>query len=480
MNFFTKLDRVIAQNQSLLVVGVDPNPEMIPRLGDREIGKTDNQIDNLQAWLEWVIEQTSDRVCAYKLTLGFYQALGVVGLELLDRILSKIPHHIPIILDAKHGDINTSTVFAQTIFETWQVDAVTLSPYAGQDHAAPFLVYADKAVFVLCHTSNPGAFALQEYPHPDNPLYLEVVRQVQSWGTAEQVYLEVGTNNPDIIRKIRAVAPERTILLRSIWTEGADFKQILRSGFDSNGEGLLIPVSLDLLTEENLAQEIAKLNQEVAQIRSEIIQVGSSCELWTSNVCLFNKHPHQELILQLFDIGCLLFGDYVQASGATFSYYIDLRKIISNPQLFNQVIKAYAEILETLTFDRIAGIPYGALPTATGLALELHRPMIFPRKEVKAHGTRRVIEGNFHPGEKVVVVDDILISGKSVMEGAAKLKSADLKVEDIVVFIDHEKGVKDRLAQNGYRAHSVLPISEITETLYEAGRITAEQYQACK
>ena len=475
MNFFAKLNQAIADNQSLLIVGLDPNPEMIPT---SEGEKSQNLMADLQTWLEWVIEQTSDHVCAYKPTLGFYQALGVAGIELLERVLKKIPPHIPIILDAKHGDLNSSTVFAQTIFNQWHIDAVTLSPYAGQDHAAPFLVYGDKGVFILCHTSNPSASAIQEYPDLNNPLYLEVVKQVQSWGTLEQVYLEVGTSNPDILRKIRTVAPERTLLIRSIWSETADFKQILQAGCDRNGGGLLIPLSQDLLAKANLAQEVQQLNQQVANIRSELIEVGSSCELWTANVCLFNKHPHQELILQLFDIGCLMFGEYVQASGATFSYYIDLRKIISNPQLFNQVIKAYAEILKNLTFDRIAGIPYGALPTATGLALELHHPMIFPRKEVKAHGTRRLIEGNFHPGEKVVVVDDILISGKSAMEGAAKLESAGLKVEDIVVFIDHERGVKDRLAQNGYRAHSVLSISEITATLYEAGRITQQQYES--
>ena len=476
MNFYAKLNNAIAQNQSLLVVGLDPNLEILPILGNRSIANRDNPIDNLQEWLEWVIGETSDRVAAYKLNLGFYQALGVAGLELLGRILNKIPDQLPVILDAKHGDLNTSTVFAQTIFERWRVYAVTLTPYAGQDHAAPFLIYADQAIFVLCHSSNPGAKALQEYPHPDNPLYLEVVKQVQSWGTREQVYLEVGSNNPDTIRRIRAVAPERMILLRSIWAEGTDFPQILEAGFDRNGEGLLITISLDLLCNKNLASEVTKLNQQIAQIKSELIQAGSTCKLWTSNVCLFNKHPHQDLILQLFDIGCLLFGEYVQASGATFSYYIDLRKIISNPQLFNQVIKAYADILKNLTFHRIAGIPYGALPTATGLALNLSRPMIFPRKEVKAHGTRRLIEGNFHPGETAVVIDDILISGKSVTEGAAKLESAGLKVEDIVVFIDHEAGVKERLANHGYRAHSVLNISEITETLYEAGRITTEQY----
>jgi uridine monophosphate synthetase len=171
-----------------------------------------------------------------------------------------------------------------------------------------------------------------------------------------------------------------------------------------------------------------------------------------------------------------MFGSFVQASGATFPYYIDLRKIISNPQVFHQIVSAYADIITELKFDRIAGIPYGSLPTATGLSLHLHCPMIFPRKEVKAHGTRRLIEGNFHPGETVVVVDDILISGKSVMEGAAKIESAGLKVNDIVVFIDHGQGVKDKLLANGYQAHAVLTISEITETLYQAGRITEEQF----
>jgi uridine monophosphate synthetase len=146
------------------------------------------------------------------------------------------------------------------------------------------------------------------------------------------------------------------------------------------------------------------------------------------DVCFLDQHPQQDLILQLYDIGCIIFGNFVQASGATFPYYVDLRKIISNPQVFNQVIIAYEEILLNLNFDRIAGIPYGSLPTATGLSLRLQCPMIFPRKEVKAHGTRRVIEGDFHPGETVAVVDDILISGKSVMEGAEKLKSAGLNV----------------------------------------------------
>jgi len=475
MNFFEKLNTAITKNQSLLFVGLDPNLEMLPS----RFCQHNSNIDNLWDWLQYQINQTADLVCAYKPTFGFYKALGAPGMELLHNTLKAIPSNIPIILDAKHGDLNTSTIFAKTIFEEWQVDAVTLSPYSGQDHIAPFLVYPGKAVFVLCCTSNQGAIALQQYSTNDSPLYLRVVEEAKNWGTPEQLALEVGSTNPDIFARIRKAAPERLILARSIWAEGGgDLTQTLTAGLNNNGDGLLIPVPLEMLVNDNPAEQIQSLREAVNLVRNQVISEGSTCDLWIADVCFLNQHPYQDLILQLYDIGCILFGNFVQASGATFSYYIDLRKIISNPQIFHQILNAYADILKDLNFDRIAGIPYGSLPTATGLALRLNYPMIFPRKEVKAHGTRRVIEGNFQPGETIVVVDDILISGKSVMEGAEKIKSAGLNVEDIVVFMDHEQGVKDRLKANGYRAHSVLTISEITETLYQAGRINEEQFQA--
>lgn len=469
MSFFAKLTNAIDQNQSLLVIAPDPNPEMMP--------KFDSQAA-LGSWLKQLIDQTADLVCAYKPNLGFYQALGSQGFTLLREVLSYIPDSIPVILDAKHGDLNSSTIFAEAIFEHWQVDAVTLTPYAGQDQVTPFLVYPERGVFILCHTSNPAAIYLQEYPTPDNPFFLQVIREAQTWGGPEQLFLEVGTTKPEILAKIRQVAPERWILLRSIWAQENNLKQLLQAGFNANKEGILVPVPQDFLKKDDVVTQLKKLRDEVNQVRNQLPDIEHSCELWTANVCLLNHHPHQDLILQLYDIGCLLFGDYVQASGATFSYYIDLRKIISNPQIFQQVLQAYAQILKTLKFERVAGLPYGSLPTATGLSLLLNCPMIFPRKEVKAHGTRRLIEGNFHPGEVVVVVDDILISGNSAVEGAQKLESAGLKVKDIVVFIDHEEGVKDKLKAKGYNAHAVLTISEITQTLYEAGRIDLVQYKS--
>ncbi len=470
MNFFDKLNAAIAKNQSLLFVGLDPNIEMVPVSGKQDV------IAELSDWLQIIIAQTADLVCAYKPTLGFYEALGRGGIELLEQTLKAIPSHIPVILDAKHSDLNTSSVFARTVFTQWGVDAITLSPYVGQDHVAPFLVYPGKAVFILCCTSNLGAIALQQYPNKDSPLYLQVVRAAQTWGILEQVGLEVGTTSPEVLARVRAIAPERVILARSIWAAGGNLSNFLTAGLNSNGDGLLIPVPQDMLASP---QPIAidSLRKEVNKIREQVISDASSCSIWLPDVCLLNQHRYFDLILQLYDLGCIMFGDFVQASGATFPYYVDLRKIISNPQVFSLILTAYADILKTLQFDRIAGIPYGSLPTATGLSMRLSYPMIFPRKEVKAHGTRKVIEGDFFPGETIVVVDDILISGKSAIEGAQKLESAGLKVNDIVVFTDHEQGVKDRLKASGYCAHAVLTISEITETLYEAGRIDEEKFK---
>lgn len=463
MSFFEKYSAATERNHSLLYISLDPDPELLePR---------DN--DSLWDWLHFLIAETADLVCAYKLTLDFYQSLGIVGFQLLQQTLKAIPRHIPIILDAKHSDINTSTVFARTIFEDWRVDACTIVPFGGWDHVAPFLVYPDKAVFVLSYTGNASGDVLQEYPSAENPFYLQLVQASQTWGSPEQLGLEVSGAKPEILTRIRSYAPERLILTVGEYNSPQDYAQTLVAG----GEGLLLPVSPDLLLKKRPGEAVDRLRELVQQEQRKAIAQNPSCELWVPNVCFLRSQPHRDLILQLYDIGCITFGDHVQASGEVFPYYIDLRKLISQPQTFHLALTAYAEILQTLTFDRIAGIPYGSLPTATGLALRLGYPMIFPRKEVKAYGAKRLVEGHYEPGEQIVVVDDILISGKSVMEGAKKLQSVGLEVKDIVVLIDHGRGVKDRLQENGYRGYSVLTLFEIADTLLESGRITLTQFE---
>ena len=487
MGFFVQLTEAIAERQSLLMTGLDPNPEMLQSwalrhgMGDRSF------LSQARHWIKAVVEATSPHVCAIKASLGFYQALGPLGLELLLEVRDLVPRDLPLIIDAKHGDLNSSTALAHYLFRDLGVDAVSLSPLAGQDIAAPFLLYADKAVVITCRSSNPAAKRIQYHPSETDPLFLQIVRESQLWGTPDQLLLEVGTSDPAVLAQVRQAAPERVLMLRSIWSEEERLDGLLEAGLNQAADGLLLPLPQNLLVEDDLSEQAAALKGLINRRRQRWLEqqpTGGTdrCAVWLADRTTTEQNatdPLAELIVDLFDIGCLLFGDYVQASGAVFNYYIDLRQIISDPNLFHRVLHSYSGLLEQLAFDRIAGIPYGSLPTATGLSLSLHKPLIYPRKEVKAHGARRLIEGDFNEGDQVVVVDDILITGGSVLEGIAKLESSGLVVKDVVVFIDHggqrDRRARDRLEALGYRVHAVLDIERITQALLAAGRLTPEQ-----
>jgi uridine monophosphate synthetase len=491
MGFFVQLTDAITSRQSLLVTGLDPNPEMLQSWALRHAMGGRSFLSQARHWIKAVIEATAPHVCAYKPSLGFYQALGPIGLELLREVRELVPLEVPLIIDAKHGDLNSSSALAHYLFRELGADAVTLSPLPGQDIAAPFLLYPDKAVVVTCHSSNPAARIVQHHPNEDDPLYLRIVRETQRWATPEQLLLEVGTSDPAILARVRQEAPERFLILRSLWAEEDRLDALLEAGLSASADGLLLPLPQNLLVEDDLEQRAQRLKQRISGQRDQWLarqdhQDNSSCSLWlpqrpqeATEPTTATGEPMESLILDLFDLGCLLFGEYVQASGAIFNYYVDLRQIISDPNLFHQVLHAYSSQLAPLSFDRIAGIPYGSLPTATGLSLLLHKPLIYPRKEVKAHGARRLIEGDFEEGDRVAVVDDILISGGSVLEGIAKLESSGLVVEDVVVFIDHggptDRSARERLEQGGYRLHAVLDIARITVVLHRAGRLTDAQ-----
>jgi uridine monophosphate synthetase len=495
VGFFVQLTDAIAARQSLLVTGLDPNPEMLQSWAHRRGMGGRSFLSQARHWIKAVIEATAPHVCAYKPSLGFYQALGSTGLELLREVRELVPLDIPLIIDAKHGDLNSSSALAHYVFRDLGADAITLSPLPGQDIAAPFLLYPEKAVVVTCHSSNPAARLIQHHPNENDPLFLRIVRECQLWATPEQLLLEVGTSDPEILARVRREAPERFLILRSLWAEEDRLDALLEAGLSQSADGLLLPLPQNLLVEDDMAERAEGLKRRIEDRRRHWLEsqprpAAETCRLWLPGGAESvppardpaggeGEDPMAGLILELFDIGCLLFGEYVQASGAVFNYYIDLRQIISDPNLFHRVLHAYAGQLEALAFDRIAGIPYGSLPTATGLSLLLHKPLIYPRKEVKAHGARRLIEGDFEDGDLVVVIDDILITGGSVLEGIAKLESSGLCVEDVVVFIDHggehDRRARERLADAGYRVHAVLDIPRITRVLQRAGRLSHSQ-----
>ena len=156
--------------------------------------------------------------------------------------------------------------------------------------------------------------------------------------------------------------------------------------------------------------------------------------------------------------------------------YIDLRRIISYPMLFSKVVNAYEEILTDLTYDRLAAVPYATLPLTGALGLHLGIPMIYPRKEVKAYGTGKSVEGDFSAGQVVVPIEDVITTGGSLLKALQTLEQAALQINDVVVLVDRQQGGQERLAAAGYKLHAVLTLRTILDTLREMGCLDNTSY----
>ncbi len=184
-----------------------------------------------------------------------------------------------------------------------------------------------------------------------------------------------------------------------------------------------------------------------------------------------------QLVLDLHEIGVIQFGEFKLKSGLFSPVYLDLRLLVSHPRVLHNVALTLAKILENLTFDRLAAIPYAGLPIGVAVALAMDRPLIYPRHETKDHGIARPIEGAFEKGEVAVVIDDVITTGASKIETIQPLVTAGLVVRDIVVLIDREQGGTGELGARGYHTHAVMTMREALDILKKAGRISSRQLQ---
>ncbi len=182
----------------------------------------------------------------------------------------------------------------------------------------------------------------------------------------------------------------------------------------------------------------------------------------------------------LLEAGCIKFGEFTLKSGLKSPIYIDLRQIITYPKLLADIAQAYLPLLSTLHFSRIAGLPYAAIPIATAISLAGDYPMIYPRKEAKAYGTKAEIEGEFHAGETVVVIDDLATTGGSKFEAIEKLTGVGLLVKDVVVLVDRQSGARESLEQAGYSLHAVLTISDMLAYWESTGKVEKEKITATR
>ena len=483
-SFTNALITAITRNNSLLCVGLDPDVSKFPA----DFEPDAPTIERVKAFCLHIIEQTRDLVCCYKPNIAFFEQYGPEGLAALrDVIDASHAADIPVLLDAKRGDIgSTAKAYARAAFDVLDADAVTVSPYLGRDSIAPFLAYEGKTAFVLCYTSNPSAAEIQQHGIP--PLFERIAVQAQSWGNTDQVGLVVGATQPEALAAVRTLAPgaadcPRWILAPGIGAQGGDLEAALNAGLDADGSGVIVPVSRAVLYADDPRAAAEQLRDEINRVRQDLTGGANYVRLKPVRSPEKESVPSVksvDLILELYDAGCVKFGEFTLASGKTSPIYIDLRRVISFPELFKHVVDAYATIVATLPFDRIAAVPYAALPAAAAVALKIGQPMIYPRKEVKAYGTGQAIEGAFEPGQVAVAIEDVITSGGSLLTAIGTLQDAGLTVRDVVVLVDREQGGVAVLAEKGHRLHAVLTIGQILDTLHAQGRIETETFERVK
>ncbi|MBK9941351.1 MAG: orotidine-5'-phosphate decarboxylase [Kouleothrix sp.] len=241
MTFMDRLHHAAAQNHSLLCVGLDPDPQRMPAgLG----------AEPTYAFCMAIVEATADLACAFKPNMAFFEALGPSGPATLQRLIAGMPRTVPVLVDAKRGDIgSTAAAYAQAIFGWLGADAVTLSPYLGGDALAPFLGYADKGCFVLCKTSNPGSADLQDLELASGePLYMAVARKAQhEWNANRNVGLVVGATYPQVLARVRAAAPDLPLLVPGVGAQGGELAAAVRAALDRQGGGMLINASRSIM-----------------------------------------------------------------------------------------------------------------------------------------------------------------------------------------------------------------------------------------
>ena len=455
--FFDRLSARAAEIDSLLCIGLDPRGGSVEAIRE-ECGR--------------IIAATAQYALAFKPNSAFFEAFGPEGMLALLDVIATVPEGIPVILDAKRGDIaDTAEAYARAAFQTLGADAITISPYLGSDALAPFIAKPDNGVFVLCKTSNPGADEFQSLnvqSETGGPLYAEVARHARQWNRVGNVGLVVGATDTAAMARVRAEAPDLWFLVPGIGAQGGEIAAVLAAGLRADGLGLVISASRSIVRAADPAAEAKRLRDEIRAARQANKAAAAQIPITTDPL-------QNRLADALLSSGCVKFGQFTLKSGTQSPIYLDLRRLVSFPAALRTVAAAYAQVLNGLNFDRLAGIPYAALPIATAIGLEMGRPVIYPRREAKDYGTRAIVEGDFQTGQTAVVIDDLTSTGETKIESIDKLTTAGLAVRDIVVLIDREQGAGDLLAGAGYHLHAVATLSQLLDIWQASAAITAAQ-----
>jgi orotidine-5'-phosphate decarboxylase len=264
MNFLERVLTAQKQQRSLLCIGLDTDPALIPsHLG--------NTAESVLDFNREIIAATHDLVCAYKMNLGFYDALGRNGWDVLHETMSRMPSTVLTIGDGKRADIgNSSERYVKALFKDLHFDAITVNPYMGYDSVEPFLKDEYKGVFVLSLTSNPGSADFQRLPSGDATVYRSVVLAAKKWNKKKNVGLVVGATHPDELREIRELAPTMPFLIPGIGKQGGDLEASVKHGCDKSGLSAIINSGRSILYASKERDFASAARNEALRLRDAI------------------------------------------------------------------------------------------------------------------------------------------------------------------------------------------------------------------
>lgn len=272
--FFSFLERRADDCSSLLCIGLDPHINDLPE---------PSAASALDFCLN-LVKQTASYAAAFKPNAAFFEALGPDGWSALRQVVEaindeskRLGSRIPVILDAKRGDIaSTAEAYAQSAFENLGVDCITLNPYLGKDSIEPFIKNPEKGVFLLCKTSNAGSMDLQNLlvlpvgSDSPMPMYSYVAQLAQQWNVNNNVGIVVGATHPQIMSNIRAAAPDLWFLVPGVGAQGGELESALRAGLRTDGKGMLINVSRSIARVEKPGFAAAALRDEILRITRDL------------------------------------------------------------------------------------------------------------------------------------------------------------------------------------------------------------------
>jgi len=454
MDFFDRLEASCQTKNSLLCVGLDPRVEASSPAEARK---------KIVAANRALIDATLPYAAAYKPNIAFYEAWGAEGLLALDETLDLITDGTPVVLDAKRGDIGpTAEAYAQASFRHPAVGCVTIAPWMGRDSVDPFLKRDGKAVFVLARTSNPSAVEIQDLKYKKHPLYLKMARMAAGWD--RRVGLVVAGNDEKALHLLREALPDAWFLCPGIGAQGGTMAGAAAAGLRADGLGILTAASREIAQADKPAAKAKALRDQLNEARDKVLADRKAGPAAMTKL-------KRKLLEGLIRTECFKLGEFVLKSGITSPFYVDLRRVSSDPKVLRLAGKAYAQLMRDLDFDRVAGIPVAALPLASAASLETGTPMIYPRIPPKAHGTGNVIEGQYKAGEKVLLLDDLITTGKSKQEAIEVLRGEGLMVTDLVVLLERGAAGRKDMESAGVRLHAFAQIEEFFLVARDLGLI---------